>query len=190
MRRRLPRTTQYFEMLGMRALYHDGWIAVTVPPVAPWAPGLATMPDVLTAYQWELYDVARDYSENDDLAAKHLEKLAELQNLFMTEAAKYNVFPLANDFLVRMLAPRPSQTVGRDTFTYVGESSGLIVDAAPNVINKSFSITADIDVPKDGGDGMLVTLGGRFGGYGLYLLKGVPVFHLQPHGCASVPLRR
>ena len=170
------RKTQYFEMLGNRAIYHDGWIAVTVPPVAPWAPGLPTMPDVLTAYQWELYNVARDYSENDDLAAKHPEKLAELQRLFMAEAAKNDVFPLANDFLLRMLAPRPSLTVGRDVFTYSGESSGLVVDAAPNIVNKSFNISADIDVPEGGGNGMLVTLGGRFGGYGLYLLKGMPVF--------------
>ena len=170
------RMTQYFEMLGNRAIYHDGWIAVTVPPVAPWSPGLPTMPDVLTAYKWELYNVAEDFSENDDLAARYPDKLAELQRLFMSEAATYNVFPLANDFLLRMLSPRPSQTVGRDVFTYSGESSGLVVDAAPNIVNKSFNICADIDVPAGGGNGMLVTLGGRFGGYGLYLLRGVPVF--------------
>jgi hypothetical protein len=168
------RTTQYFEMLGNRAIYHDGWIAATVPPVTPWAAGLPTMPDVLTAYKWELYNIAEDYSENN--AAKNPAKLRELQDLFLVEATKYNVLPLANDFLVRMLTPRPNLTVGRNVFTYSGESSGLDVDGAPNIINKSYSITAEIEVPQGGGEGMIVTLGGRFGGYGLYLLKGKPVF--------------
>jgi arylsulfatase A-like enzyme len=170
------RTTQYFEMLGNRAIYYDGWLAATVPPVTPWAPGLPTMPDVLTAYKWELYNIADDYSENTDLSAKYPDKLSQLQKLFMAEAAKYNVFPLANDFLLRMLTPRPNLTVGRNVFTFSGESSGLDDNAAPNILNKSYTITAEIEVPLGGGDGMLVTLGGRFGGYGLYLLKGKPVF--------------
>jgi arylsulfatase A-like enzyme len=170
------RTTQYFEMLGNRAIYHDGWVAATVPPVTPWAAGLPTMPDVLTAYKWELYNIAEDYSENNDLAAKNPSKLRELQDLFMVEATKYNVLPLANDFLLRMLTPRPNLTVGREVFTYSGESSGLDVSGAPDILNKSYTITAEIEIPQGGGEGMLVTLGGRFGGYGLYLLKGKPVF--------------
>ncbi|MCX6877340.1 MAG: arylsulfatase [Verrucomicrobia bacterium] len=170
------RETQYFEMLGNRAIYHDGWVAATVPPVTPWAKGVPTMPDVLAAYQWELYHIAKDYSQNNDLAAANPAKLRELQDLFMVEAAKHNVLPLANDFLLRMLMPRPNLTVGREVFTYSGESSGLDVDGAPNILNKSYSITAEVEVPHGGGDGMLVTLGGRFGGYGLYLLKGKPVF--------------
>ena len=170
------RDTQYFEMLGNRAIYHDGWVAATVPPVTPWAKGLPIMPNVLTAYKWELYNIADDYSENNDLAAKNPDKLKELQQLFVTEAGKYNVFPLDNSFLVRILAPRPNLTVGRNIFTYSGESSGLWIDGAPNVLNKSYTITAEIEVPQGGGDGMIVTLGGRFGGYGLYLLKGKPVF--------------
>ena len=163
-------------MLGNRAIYHDGWVAATVPPVTPWAKGLPIMPNVLTAYKWELYNIADDYSENNDLAAKNPDKLKELQQLFVTEAGKYNVFPLDNSFLVRILAPRPNLTVGRNIFTYSGESSGLWIDGAPNVLNKSYTITAEIEVPQGGGDGMIVTLGGRFGGYGLYLLKGKPVF--------------
>ena len=125
------RPTQYFEMLGNRAIYHDGWVAATIPPVTPWAKGLPTMPNVLTAYKWELYNIAEDYSENNDLAAKNPDKLKELQQLFVTEAGKYNVFPLDNSFLVRILAPRPNLTVGRDTFTYSGESSGLGSTALP-----------------------------------------------------------
>jgi arylsulfatase A-like enzyme len=178
------RTTQYFEMLGNRAIYHDGWLAATVPPVTPWAAGLPTMPDVLTAYKWELYNIADDYSENTDLATKNPDKLKELQQLFMAEAAKYHVLPLANDFLLRMLTPRPNLTVGRDVFTYSGESSGLDLNAAPNIVNKSFTITAEIQVPQGGAEGMLVTLGGRFGGYGLYLLKGKAVFTYNLMGLA------
>jgi arylsulfatase len=176
------RTTQYFEMLGNRAIYDDGWLAATVPPVTPWASGLPTMPDVLTAYKWELYNITEDYSENNDLGTKNPDKLHALQQQFMLEAAKYNVFPLANDFLLRMLTPRPNLSVGRDVFTYSGESSGLDYNAAPNILNKSYTITAEIEVPQGGGDGMIVTLGGRFGGYGLYLLKGKPVFNYNLMG--------
>ena len=163
-------------MLGNRAIYHEGWVATTVPPSTPWAGAVTNMPDVLTAYKWELYNINEDFSQNRDLAAENPEKLKQLQQIFMTEAEKYNVFPLANDFLSRMLLPRPNLTFGRDQFTYSGVSSGLDVDGAPNILNKSFTITAQIDVPQGGGNGMIVTLGGRFGGYGLYQLKGKPVF--------------
>ena len=94
----------------------------------------------------------------------------------MVEASKYNVFPLDNSVLPRIIAPRPSATAGRNTFTYSGELSGLPESDAPSVLNKSYTITAEVDVPQGGAEGMLVTEGGRFGGYGLYLLKGKPVF--------------
>jgi len=170
------RTTQYFEMFGDRAIYHDGWIAATTPPNPPWLMGLAKAPEVINGYNWELYNIKDDYSESDDLAAKMPDKLHELQNLFMSEAKKYDVFPLDNSVAQRLLAPRPSATAGRDVFTYSGELSGLDPASAPNVLNKSYTITAEINVPDSGGDGMIVTEGGRFGGYGLYLLKGKPVF--------------
>ena len=99
------------------------------------------------------------------------EKLLELQQTFLVEAEKYNVFPLDNSVVQRLLAPQPSATAGRDVFTYSGALSGLDSAAAPNLIARSFSITAALDIPE-GGDGMIVT----FGGYGLYLLKGKPVF--------------
>ena len=170
------RQTQYFEMFGNRALYHDGWIAATVPPQPPWLMGTAKMPDLMTGYKWELYNIADDYSENNDLAAQHPDKLKELQGLFMDEAGKYQVLPLDNSILERGLAPRPSAIAGRTEFTYDHEVSGLPVGNAPNILTKSFSITAAVEVPAGGGEGVLVTEGGRFGGYGLYLLKGKPVF--------------
>jgi len=170
------RTTQYFEMFGNRAIYHDGWLAATTPPAAPWKMGTAQMPDVVNGYKWELYHLADDYSENDDVAAANPAKLRELQELFTVEASKYNVFPLDNSILPRMMAARPSGTAGRTVFTYSGELMGIPVGDAPSILNRSYTITADIEVPQGGGQGMLATLGGRFGGYGLYLLKGKPVF--------------
>lgn len=170
------RTTQYFEMLANRAIYHDGWMASTTPPLAPWLLGLGKMPEVVNGYTWELYNLNEDYSQNNDLAAKMPDKLQELKELFLVEAAKYGVFPLDNDFLQRVLAPRPSATAGKTMFTYSGEISGLPSGNAPDIVNKSYTVTAEVDVPQGGGDGMLVTQGGRFGGYGLYLLKGKPVF--------------
>jgi arylsulfatase len=170
------RDTQYFEMFGNRALYHDGWIATTVPPQPPWLMGTVKMPDVLTGYKWELYNIAEDFSETNDLATKNPDKLKELQDLFMVEAKKYEVLPLDNSILARILTPRPSATAGRTEFTYSGEVSGLPDGSAPNTLSKSFSITAEVEIPSGGAEGMLNTLGGRFGGYGLYLVKGKPVF--------------
>jgi arylsulfatase len=170
------RTTQYFEMFGNRAIYHDGWIAATPPPQPPWLMGTIKMPKVLNGYTWELYNIADDYSENNDLAAKHPDKLKELQELFLVEAQKYQVFPLDNTILERGLAARPSSTAGRTEFTYSREISGLPDGNVPNILAKSFSITAEVEIPQGGAEGMINTLGGRFGGYGLYMVKGKPVF--------------
>jgi arylsulfatase A-like enzyme len=168
--------TQYFEMFGNRAIYHDGWIASTTPPQPPWLMGLAKMPNVVTGYKWELYNIAEDYSQADDLAAKMPDKLREMQELFLVEASKYQVLPLDNSILPRILAPKPSYVAGRSEFTYAGEMTGTPNSNAPNILARSFTISADIEVPENGGDGMIVTDGGRFGGYGLYVLKGKPVF--------------
>ncbi|MDM9623093.1 arylsulfatase [Rhizobium sp. S96] len=170
------RHTQYFEMFGNRAIYHDGWIASTTPPAAPWLLGLGKMPDVVNGYKWELYNLNDDYSQANDLAATNPDKLRDLQDMFLMEAAKYNVFPLDNDVLNRTMTPRPSATAGRTTFYYAGTISGIPTGNAPSIINKSYTITADIDIPQPGADGVLVTEGGRFGGYGLYLLKDKPIF--------------
>jgi len=119
------RDTQYFEMFGNRAIYHDGWIACTTPPAPPWLMGTTKMPDVINGYKWELYNIAEDYSEDNDLAAKMPDKLREMQELFLVEASKYDVFPLDNSVIRRVLEARPSATAGRTLFTYSGEISGL-----------------------------------------------------------------
>jgi arylsulfatase A-like enzyme len=167
--------TQYFEMVGNRAIYHDGWIASTTPPAAPWLLATGKMTDV-NDYNWELYHLTDDYSQNNDLAAKMPDKLKEMQALFLTEAAKYQVLPLDNTGFARLLTPRPSAIAGRTIFTYSGENSGIPVGNAPSILDKDYTITAEVTIPKGGAEGMIVTLGGRFGGYGLYLLKGTPVF--------------
>jgi arylsulfatase len=170
------RKTQYFEMGGYRGIYRDGWYAATTPPFAPWSPVIGvTLPDPLTGYKWELYNLAEDYSQYNDLAAKRPDKLVELQKVFLQEANKFQVFPLDNRAFVRTLTPRPSATAGQNVFTYSGEISGISPGTAPPFLGRSFTITAEIEVP-DGAEGMLVTHGGETNGYGLYLLKGKPVF--------------
>ena len=131
---------------------------------------------MVNGYKWELYNLKEDFSQFNDLAAKMPDKLRDMKELFLVEATKNQVFPLDNDFLKRALTPRPSYTAGRTLFTYSGELSGTPNSDSPSILNKSYTITAEVEFPRDGGEGMIVTDGGRFGGYGLYLLKGKPVF--------------
>ena len=166
------RTTQYFEMLGNRAIYHEGWVAATTPATLPWELSTKTPPDVITGYNWELYNVKDDPTESDDLAARMPDKLKEMKDLFYAEAQKNNVFPLDNSSLARWNAPRPSLTSGRKVFTYSGELTGVPKSGAPDILNKSYIITAEVDIPEAGAEGMIVTQGGRFGGYGLFLSRG------------------
>jgi hypothetical protein len=162
-------------MFGNRALYHEGWVACTTPIQAPWILAADPPPDVINGYKWELYHVAKDWTQADDVAKDNPKKLKELQDLFLVEAAKYQVLPLDNSKVSRMLTPRPSLTAGRSVFTYSRPISGIPRGDAPNVLGRTYSITAEVEV-EDGAEGMLNTNGGRFGGYGLYLLKGRPVF--------------
>jgi arylsulfatase A-like enzyme len=165
-------TTQYFEMLGNRAIYQDGWVAATTPVTLPWELSTKTPPDVITGYNWELYNVQEDPTQFNDLASKMPEKLKQMQDLFYAEVKRYNVLPLDNTTLARWNTPRPSLTAGRTVFEYSGELSGVPGAAAPSIKNKSYTITAEVEIPEGGAEGMIVTQGGRFGGYGLFLSKG------------------
>jgi len=138
--------------------------------------GMGKMPNVVNGYKWELYNITEDYSEFNDLASKMPDKLRDMQELFLVEASKYQVLPLDNDVLLRALSPRPSPVAGRTVFTYSGEVSGTPEGSAPSILNKSYSITAEVEIPSAGAEGMINTLGGVFGGYGLYLVKSKPVF--------------
>jgi arylsulfatase len=164
-------TTQYFEMLGNRAIFSDGWVAATTPATIPWVLSSKAAPDVLTGYKWELYNVAEDPTQSNDLAAQMPDKLAEMQALFYSEATKYNVLPLDNSTLARWNAPKPNLTGGRTEFTYMGPLSGVPNSGAPSIIQKSYSITAELDIPPGGAEGVIVTDGGRFGGYALLLTR-------------------
>jgi arylsulfatase A-like enzyme len=168
------RHTQYFEMIANRGIYRDGWYACTTPPHGPWILN-APLP-APEDYKWELYDLTKDYSQANDLAGQMPDKLKQMQSVFDQEAKKYEVYPLNNDTFARALAPRPSATAGKTVFIYSGVLPGLDPSVAPQYLARSYTITAEVDVPEGGGDGMIVTEGGRFGGIGLYILKGKPVF--------------
>jgi arylsulfatase len=167
--------TQYFEMFANRAIYNEGWVAATTPPLAPWVMG-KTIP--IDDYKWELYDVSKDFSEANDLAAKEPKKLREMQELFWIEAARYNVLPLDNSKVERFdVSLRPSLTRGRAVFVYYPGMVRIPEGSAPDLKNKSFKIGAEVKIPEGGAEGVLMTQGGRFNGLGLYLLQGRPVFH-------------
>ncbi len=167
--------TQYFEMMGEYALYHEGWMAVTKVTRPPWVLGGVANLDPASA-DWELYDVANDWTQNRDVAAEQPGKLKELQDMFWREAEKYQVLPLDASVATRLVTPRPSITAGRTDFVWTRPMTGTPNGDAPSVLNTSYTFTADVEVPEGGGDGMLITQGGRFAGYGFYLLKGKPVF--------------
>ena len=170
------RKVQYFEMFGNRGIYADGWCANTTPIVDPWALFSAPPTDVAQAYKWELYDLTKDWTQNNDLAAKMPDKLAEMQAMFMVEGAKNNVFPLDNALATRMVVPRPSPIAGMTHFEYTYPVAGNPNGTQPNLLNTTYRIVAEVEVGADGGDGMLFTQGGRFGGHGFYILKGHPVY--------------
>jgi arylsulfatase len=149
-------TTQYFEMIGERGIYHDGWYANTKVAIAPWKnnPGVK-LPNPLD-YPRELYDLSKDWTQFNDVAAKYPEKLKELQAVFVEEAKKYNVFPLDNEGFQRILQPRPSASPGMTEFTYTNPIS-IPLGAMPSYVGRDFRVTADIDVPQSGAEGMLIT---------------------------------
>ncbi len=167
--------TQYFEVAGDHAIYHDGWIASSKVVEAPWNNSGAAQADP-AGYPWELYDLRKDWTQYEDVAAKNPQKLKEMEDLFWSEAKKYQVLPLDASKFTRLVAPRPNLTAGRSVFTYSGEMIGTPNGDAPSVIAASYSIKAEVEIPQGGAEGMIVTQGGRFGGYGFYLLKGKPVF--------------
>jgi arylsulfatase len=141
----------------------------------PWEVAGA-VPQDPSRYPYELYDLTKDWTQCDNVAAKYPDKLKELERLFWEEANKYQVLPLDASFATRVVAPRPNLAAGRTQFTWSGEITGTPNGDAPSILDSSFHYTADVEIPPGGGDGMIVTQGGRFGGYGFYVLKGKPVF--------------
>jgi arylsulfatase A-like enzyme len=170
------RKTQYFELAVNRGLYHEGWMA-SCPSFVPWVSTRGEFdPDKA---KWELYKIDEDFSQANDLADKYPDKLRQLQDLWWVEAAKYSVLPLDWRAGIRLNSEamgRPSLIAGRTKMTYYPGTIGLPDGASPPMINKSWTITADIEVPDGKAEGMIVTQGGLEGGYGLYLRDGKPTF--------------
>ncbi|MEP9357473.1 arylsulfatase [Sphingomonas sp. KR3-1] len=171
------RKTQYFELGVNRGLYHDGWMA-SAPSFVPWAPVRSEDWDP-DQQVWELYKLDGDFSQAHDLAAEHPDKLRELQDMWWVEAAKYNVLPLDWRATIRMNAEamgRPSMVGHRTRAVYYEGQTALPDAACLPMLNKSWTITAEIDLPDEEAEGMIVTHGGLEGGYGLYLRAGKPAF--------------
>ncbi|MEH2366963.1 arylsulfatase [Nostoc sp.] len=166
--------TQYFEMFGNRGIYDRGWVAAARHGRLPWERVSKTTFD---EDNWELYDITKDFSEANDLAKQNPDKLAQLQNLFLKEAEKYKVLPLDDRLLQRFdVKIRSNLITGRNSFTYYTSVAGIPEGSAPNIKNRSFSITADVDAAKDRTEGVLVTQGGRFAGWSFFLQEGKPTF--------------
>ncbi len=169
------RHVQYFEMIGNRAIYQDGWIAAVRHGRLPWQTGFVESKS-FDQDPWELYDLTRDFSEGNDLAAKYPEKLKQLQDAFWAEAEKYQVLPLDDRFGERSNPTlRPSLIEGRTNYAYYPGVHIPENSAAP-VKNRSHTITAYVDVPRGGADGVLVAAGGVVGGYVLHIKDGRPTY--------------
>jgi arylsulfatase len=167
--------TQYFEIFGNRAIYGDGWFAGTVHR-APWEskPRAELLEDT-----WELYDTRADFSLANDLATQNPAKLKEMQDLFMKEAVKYRVLPIDDRFLERINAKmvgRPDLMGDRTSLTLHAGMKGMSENVFLNIKNRSLTITADVDIPQGGANGVIIAQGGRFGGWSLYMKGSRPIY--------------
>jgi arylsulfatase len=169
------RRTQYFEMFGNYALYHEGWSLVDKVTRPSWVNFGPANPTPATP-EWELYDLTKDWTQNTDLAAQMPEKVKELEAIWWEEAEKYQVLPIDASIVTRIVTPRPSVTAGRTEFSFPPKMTGISNGVAPTILSSSYTFTAEVTVPEQGGEGVIITQGGRFAGYGLYLEKGKPTF--------------
>ena len=163
------RTKQVFEIGSNRAIYQNGWIASSIA-FSPWQP-LRSGFDIDNT-KWELYNIEEDFSQANDLAAQNPEKLRALQDLWWAEASRTNILPLDWRVAERFsdqVTGRPNPSLGRDKFVYKTEISGLPEGVAPDLKNRSFAITAEVEIPEGGAEGMLFTQGGFTGGWGFYI---------------------
>jgi arylsulfatase len=167
---------QYFEMMGQWGIYNEGWFMGTKVNRAPWDAFGKVNEDPLNNQIYELYNLNEDFSQSNDIAKENPEKVEEMKKLFIEEAKKYQVFPLDASVGQRVIAARPNITAGRTEFVYTSPMIGLPQGDSPMLLNSSYTITAEITVPEGGAEGMILTSGGRFCGYGFYILEGKPVF--------------
>jgi len=162
------RVTQYFEMLGNRALYHDGWVAGCLHGRLPWETGGGGLS--FDEDKWELYNIEQDFSQANDLAAREPAKLRDLQDRFMAEAAKYNVLPLDDRFAQRAdPSLKPSHMRGKTKFVYPGGTIRIGERSSPNTKDVHHTLAADVVVPAGGAEGVIVCCGGISSGYTLFM---------------------
>jgi arylsulfatase len=168
-------TSQYFEIFGNRAMYHDGWLARTIHR-APWE--TVDLPP-LENDKWELYNTREDFSLANNLADQYPEKLEELKTLFDRDAERFNVYPIDDRVIERTnpaIAGRPDVMAGRTSLTLYEGMDGMLENTFMNVKNKSKTITAELELPEEGASGAILVQGGRFGGWAFYMRDGKPVY--------------
>jgi len=164
---KVPREAQYFEMLGTRSIYLDGWQAY-----APWEKfGTQITPKDLDNAKWMLFHIETDFSESTDVAAKYPDKLEQMKQLWFMQASKYKVLPLDASSIERLATPRPQMSSPRDKYVYYQGTGEVEAANAVDVRNRSYSITAEVEIPKEGAKGVLLACGGSFGGYTFFVNK-------------------
>jgi arylsulfatase len=168
--------TQYFEMLSVQGLYSDGWMLSADPLRAPWQLDVASVLDPATAFKFELFDLSKDWTQYTDVSAANPLKVQQMKDLMFGEFARYQVLPLDGTAAARFITPRPSLAAGRNIFNYSGSTVSIPAGNQPGLLNTSYTITADINVPEGSANGVIVGEGGRFFGWALYLLDGKPVY--------------
>ncbi|MFI6679620.1 arylsulfatase [Kribbella sp. NPDC050470] len=182
------RRTQYFEILGNRAIYHDGWIAACFHGRVPWIRSAAH--PFGEGESWELYDVRDDFSQAVDVASEHPDELATLQALFDEEARKYDVYPLSDETVVRALpGNRPSHLDGISHFTLYPDNVRMPELATVNLKNTSFDLRAHVRIPPGGAEGVIICQGGSMAGWSLYLDDGAPTYLYNYFGRDLVTIR-
>lgn len=198
--------TQYFEMMGHRSLYHDGWRAVCPWPGASFSEsgrtfGTPITYDMLTqldAKGWELYNLTQDFAETNNVADQEKARLIAMIGMWYNEAGKYNVLPIDSRGLQRVREERPQIAVSRDRYVLYSGTQSIPAGAAPKILNRPFSITAEVDIPQAGAEGVLLSMGGNDGGISFYVRDGklcfvhnyvaVELYHVKSK--ASVPAGR
>jgi arylsulfatase len=173
--------TQYFEMFGHRAIYHDGWRAVCPWPGPsfaeagmPWGqPITEETLAKLDATGWELYHVAEDFAETKNVAAENRDRLIAMIGTWYVEAGKYNVMPIDGSSLARLVVEKPLIALPRDRYTYLPNTQSVPNFAAPKVLNRPHSITADVEIPEQGAEGVLLSQGTAAGGYSFFIKDGM-----------------
>jgi arylsulfatase len=170
------RRTQYYEMLGNRGIYHDGWLANTTPRNMPWTVSRMHPGSDVTTYPWELYNLSADYSQAHNIADKEPQRLKDMEAMFDAEAQRNNVYPIQDSGLgFRAIRQIRASGMPRTHYVFWGKNVSLPGTSGPPIFALPFGLAAQIEIPRGGADGVIVAAGSRFGGWSFYLKGGRPV---------------